>query len=82
MAWNNVTDTTQTWTVQTSSVATWTFSGQPSVASRLNRIFPQTESAAHTPGELDFIYRVNSDGYWFVATANRVYVKSSITHGV
>lgn len=62
---------------------TWVTIGPPSAESRLNRIWAQDPALSpQTPGELDFIWRVASDGYFFVATGSRVEIKSSITEGL
>lgn len=55
----------------------WTTQAVPSVATRLNRVYPSTLS----DGGVDFVYRVQTQGPWFVATANGVYVQSYITEG-
>lgn len=81
MAWTNVANASQSWTTEASSAFTWTSTQNVSAESRLNRVFPQPEDPNHTPGEIDFIWQVRTDG-WYVATGNNVQIKSSITEGV
>lgn len=70
------------WTELAPSAQTWepsSHSGAASVASRLNRVYPQTDSAIT---DVNFVHRVQSFGPWFVATGNGVLIKSTITVGV
>jgi len=57
----------------------WTKTGPVSAESRLNRIYPQVESAGITP----FIWRIQSEpGSFFIATGSKVYIRSSITETI
>lgn len=58
---------------------TWTKTGPVSAESRLNRVYPQMESAGIVP----FIYRIQSEpGSFFVATGSKVQIRSSITEAI
>ena len=56
----------------------WTNVPALSVESRLNRIYPQAEAL----GEVPFIWRVQSEYPFFVATGSKVYIRSSITEAL
>ena len=60
----------------------WMTTENVSSGTRLTRIYPQTESDLHTPGDVDFIHRINTVAHWYVASSNKVFISSSITVGV
>lgn len=82
MSWSNVAGNAQSWTTAATQTQAWVAAARPSAESRLNRVFPQSESTIHTPGELDFMWQIRSEFPWFVASGNGVQVKSSITEGI
>jgi hypothetical protein len=53
----------------------WTNVRDVSVESRLNRVYPMMEAL----GQVPFIWQVATEGNWFVASANGVQIRSSIT---
>ena len=82
MSWTTLAKSVQTWTATSASSVSWnpsTHSLAASVASRFNRVYPQAES---TLTDVNFVYRVQTFGLWFVATGNGVVVQSTITAGV
>lgn len=78
-SWNGAATTSLSWITSAKSVQTWSGSGAPSAESRLNRIFPQS---AVTQEDLSFIWRIQSDGPFFIATGNNVYIRSGITEQI
>ena len=53
----------------------WTIIGPVSRESRLNRIYPQIYQFGHVP----FVWRIQSDFPFYIATGSSVEVRSSIT---
>ena len=52
----------------------------PNAEYRLNRVYPQESSSIVT--DVNFVYRVQSEFPWRVASGNGVVVVSTITEGV
>ncbi len=71
MPWVEPSAPTQSWTTTRNTVQAWQSSGAPSTESRLNAIFPLSETSQ---GNVDF-------GNFIVATGNMVQIKSRITDG-
>ena len=70
---------TITWTGQAASTTSaWQGIAFVSVESRFNPVYPQTESLGIVP----FIWRVQSEGNFYVASGSGVFIRSSITEAV
>lgn len=78
MPWTTTTTPAQSWATVTNSAATWRGSGSPSHASRLNAVYPLPVNPA---GDLDYVWRIQSEGFFVIATGNGVQIKSRITDG-
>lgn len=57
---------------------TWSGVRPLSVETRLNHIFPQVDTESHVP----FIWQVQTEFPFFVATGDKVYIRSSITESI
>lgn len=87
-SWTTLTKSAATWSGQaagTQSYASvrntalaWNGSGAPSSESRLNAVYPLPVNPA---GDLDFVWRIESSGFFVVGTGNMVQIKSRITDG-
>jgi hypothetical protein len=60
------------------SATAWRAPDHIAPAYRLNAVSPLPATPA---GDLDFTWLVRSEGFFFVASDNRVFVKSAITDG-
>lgn len=76
MGWATVNGASQSWTTQINGAQAWIDVSGPSSASRLNRIYPQS---AVTQEDLSFIWRIQSEGAFVLATGCGVYIRSGIT---
>lgn len=80
MTWSPGAAASQSWSGNSAAVQTWRTGSEflPSSESRLTPVYPLPENSA---GDIDFIHRIQSSGYFVVATGNAVRVESRITDG-
>jgi len=80
MVWTNAAFVSQTtWTDGSrNTVPNWPKQAPVSVETRLNHIYPQIEAESEVP----FIWRIQSEGPFYVASGTKVYVRSSITEEI
>ena len=80
MPWSKLVEASHSHTTATGSGLTWRPASSTSVLveRRLNHLYPQTEDAS---GEHDFVWRIQNEFPFFVATGNKVYITSGITDG-
>jgi hypothetical protein len=80
VAWGKLTSTAQSWTTQAATDQTWQSVGLTPSALRLTRVFAQ--DSALTVEDVSFIYRVQSEGAFLVATGSGIQIRSSITERI
>jgi hypothetical protein len=78
VAWQSVTNTAQSWTTTSASTPTWNGPSDLANPNRLARVYPQDSPVE----DLSFIYRIQSEFPWFVATGNSILIRSSITEPI
>ena len=80
MAWQTVTNTAQSWTTASASTPAWNGPSDLANPNRLARVYPQDSTI--TVEDIAFIYRIQSEFPWFVATGNSILIRSSITEPI
>jgi hypothetical protein len=78
VAWQSVTNTAQSWTTASATTPTWNGPADLTNPNRLARVYPQDSPVE----DLSFIYRIQSEFPWFVATGNSILIRSSITEPI
>lgn len=76
MPWTEIAGSAASWGAVRGAATAWVEPAGVSASTRLNPVFPQTEGVG---GDFTFIYRVQSEKAWYVATGNGVLIVSSIT---
>jgi hypothetical protein len=78
VAWQSVTNTAHSWTTASATTPTWNGPAELQSPLRLSRVYPQ----ALPQEDLPFIYRIQSEGAFLVATGNSILIRSSITEPI